>query len=157
MTIKKKITKVRGLASEWIQSVKSSAGGGLGSAQEFVRKHPVTSAVSVGGGVLAGVSVTQIMRKRIKKRAATKKSYVRTRPKRKQPLKKKRKPAKRVRRSKRSWQLDRARISKQKHEVAYQKRKKRLARGKRTKKPRRLIKGSKEAKRFMAKLRRMRK
>jgi len=149
MTIKKKITKVRGLASEWIQSVKSSAGGGLGSAEEFVRKHPVTSAVSVGGGVLAGVSVTQIMRKRAKKRVKNKKPTSKKRVV-------KRKTA-RAKRSKRSWQLDRARISKQKHEVAYQKRKKRLARGKKTKKPKRLIKGSKEAKRYMAKLRRMRK
>lgn len=126
MTIKKKITKVRGLASDWIQSVKSSAGGGLGTAQEFVRKHPVTSAVSVGGGVLAGVTVTQIMRKRIKKRGKTKKPTTKKRVV-------KRKTA-RAKRSKRSWQLDRARISKQKHEVAYQKRKKRLARGKKTKK-----------------------
>jgi len=93
-----KIKKAIGIASEWVQSVKANVGGGLGTAEEFVRKHPVTSAVTLGGGVLAGGAVTQIVRKRIKKRAKNKKSYVRTRPKRKKPLKRKRKPAKRIRR-----------------------------------------------------------
>lgn len=101
-----------GLASEWIQSVKSTAGGGLETVSEFVRKHPVTSAVTVGGGVLAGIAVTQIARKGVKKRRAAKKTTSKKRVTKK--------------RSKLSWQLDRARISKQKHEVAYQKRKKKL-------------------------------
>ena len=95
MTTKK---KVLGLASEWIQSVKSGVSEGIGSAQEFTRKHPVTSAVSVGGGLLAGGAITQIIRKRRKKSVKPKKSYTRARPKRKKPLKRKKKPAKRVRR-----------------------------------------------------------
>ncbi|GAI22734.1 unnamed protein product, partial [marine sediment metagenome] len=67
-----------------------------------------------GGGVLAGLAVTQIARKAVKKRAVSKKPTTKARPRKK--------------RSKLSWQLDRARISKQKHEVAYQKRKKKLKR-----------------------------
>jgi len=111
-----------GIASEWIQTVKSTVGSGLGTAEEFIRKHPVTSAVTVGGGVLAGGAVTQIIRKTVKRRAAAKRKPTKARAKKKGKGYQKR--------SKRSWQLDRARISKQKHEVAYQKRKKKLKRSK---------------------------
>jgi len=100
-----KITKVKGLASEWVQSVKSAVGGGLGTAGEFVRKHPATSAVTVGGGVLAGIAVTQIARKKSKSRVKNKK-----------PTSKKR--------VRKGGARDRKFISKQKHEQAYIKRKK---------------------------------
>jgi len=117
-----------GLASDLIQrvqvglkSLQPAVTEQLGEGAEFIRKHPVTSAVTVGGGVLAATQVIRVVRKKRKAAAKTKK--------RKPGVsKKKRKPTKK--RSKRSWQLDRARISKQKHEVAYQKRKKRLAKGK---------------------------
>ena len=93
------VQKVMGQASEWIQSVKSVVGGGLGEAEEFIRKHPVTSAVTVGGGVLAGAGITQIIRKVRKKSTKTKKSTARKTSK------------------KRGKGRDRKFISKQKHEI----------------------------------------
>jgi len=113
------ITKIQGLASEWVQSVKSTVGGGLETATEFIRKHPVTSAVTVGGGALIVTQAVRAIRKKSKAKRKIKKSTA--------------KKTTRKKRSKRSWQLDRARISKQKHEVAYQKRKKKLSK-KKTKK-----------------------
>jgi len=86
-----------GLASEWIQSVKSAVGGGLGTAEEFIRKHPVTSAVTVGGGALAGVAVTQIVRKRAKKSTKAKKSTA------KKSTSKKRKTVKKKTKKKKSY------------------------------------------------------
>lgn len=112
-----------GLASDLIQRVQiglkslpTAITEQLGEGAEFIRKHPVTSAVTVGGGVLAATQVVRIVRKKRKATAKTKRSVSKKAPRKK--------------RSKLSWQLDRARISKQKHEVAYQKRKKRLARTK---------------------------
>lgn len=70
-----------GLASELIQKVtlgaralESSVIQGVGSATEFIRKNPVTSGVTVAGGVLAGATVVQIVRKRkAKKKTARRK------------------------------------------------------------------------------------
>lgn len=99
------------LASDILQKVKigareiqSSLVQGVGSASEFVRKSPVTSAVSVAGGVLAGVTAVQIVRKAKSKSAKTK-------AKRKKTAKKK------------GGSRDRKFISKQKHEQAYIRRK----------------------------------
>ena len=104
-------------ATELIQKVSKDASGRLttlaGEASEFIRKHPVTSAVTVGGGVLAATQVIRIVKKR-KKASATKKRKKKTT----------KRTSRKGKRSKLSWQLDRARISKEKHEVAYQRRKK---------------------------------
>ena len=137
--------KALGQASEWVQSVKSSVGGGLGSAEEFIRKHPVTSAVTIGGGVLAATQVIRVVRKKSKATSKRKKSATKKTSKKRKKYQG---------HTKRGWIQDRARRSKEKHEVAYQKRKKR---SKKTSKPRRLIKGSKEAKAYMKKIRKMRK
>ncbi|MBA7662230.1 hypothetical protein ES703_70256 [subsurface metagenome] len=108
-------------AIDFLQKVSKDAAGEIteliGGAGEFVRKHPVTSAVTLGGGVLAATQVIRI----VKKRKAAKKAA----PKKKAKKKAAKKTTRR-KRSKLSWQLDRARISKQKHEVAYQRRKKAL-------------------------------
>jgi len=109
-------------ATDLIQRVSKSAAGAITESTEFIRKHPVTSAVTVGGGVLAATQVVRIVKKSKKKKAAKKAKKKTT----------KRAPGKR---SKLSWQLDRARISKQKHEVAYQRRKKRLSSKKTKKRP----------------------
>lgn len=111
---------------------------------DFIRGNPIVSTAAVGigtTGLIAGIAT--VVRKKSKKKRAT----VKRKTKKK---------------TKRGRSRDRKFISKQKHEQAYVKRKKK--RGKkitrkryRTKKPRRLVKGSKEAKAYMAKLRRMRK
>ena len=73
-----------------------------GEAVEFVRKNPVTSAVGVSGGVLAGVTAVQIVRKARKKSVARKKTHARrARPKRKSPLRRAKKPRSRVRKGQR--------------------------------------------------------
>jgi len=77
----------------------------VGTAQEFVRKNPVTSGVTVAGGVLAGVTAVQIVRK-VKSKAA------KTKAKRKKTT------------TKKGGSRDRKFISKQKHEQAYIRRKK---------------------------------
>lgn len=102
-----------GLASEWIQSVKSSVGGGLESSQEFVRKHPVTSAVTIGGGLLAATQIVKIARKKRKGAAKVKRKTSKARAKKKYGG-----------HTKRGWKLDRAKRSKQPWELAYQRRKK---------------------------------
>lgn len=117
-----------GTAIDFVQKVTKDATGRAselaGEAGEFVRKHPVSSAVTIGGGVLAATQVVRIVKKSKKKKATKKKKKTTS----------KRAPGKK--RSKRSWQLDRARISKQKHEVAYQRRKKALkSKSKNKKKP----------------------
>ena len=68
-----------GLASDILQKVtlgarelQSSMVQGVGGASEFIRKNPVTSAVGVAGGVLAGGAVIQIVRKARKKSAKAK-------------------------------------------------------------------------------------
>ena len=70
-----------GLASELIQKVtlgaktiESSVIQGVGTATEFIRKNPVTSGVTVAGGLLAGATIVQIARKRKKKKTATRKA-----------------------------------------------------------------------------------
>jgi len=107
-------------AIDFVQKVVKDATGRAtelaGAAGEFVRKHPVTSAVTVGGGVLAATQVIRIVKKAKKKTKTAKAKKKST----------KRAPRRKSKRSKLSWQLDRARISKQKHEVAYQRRKKAL-------------------------------
>lgn len=69
------------LATDLIQKIKiggskllDTAGQSVGTASEFVRKNPVTSAVSVSGGVLAGVTAVQIIRKKRKASTKAKKS-----------------------------------------------------------------------------------
>lgn len=94
------------LASDLIQKIKiggskllDTADQSVGTASEFVRKNPVTSAATISGGVLAGVTAVQIVRKRRKKsaKAKTKKRRVsKAKPKpRRKVSKKKRSPKKR--------------------------------------------------------------
>lgn len=92
-----------GLASELVQkvtlgarSLESSVIQGVGSATEFIRKSPVTSGVAVAGGVLAGATIIQIVRKRkAKKKTARRKRPQKPKARRKKksrviPSKKKR-------------------------------------------------------------------
>lgn len=86
-----------GLASDILQKIslgKSDIIQGVGSAEQFVRKNPITSSVAVAGGLLAGGTVVQILRKKRKavgkaktKRKATTKT--KKRKSRKAPSKKK--------------------------------------------------------------------
>lgn len=122
------------IASELIQKVKINGkelAGSLigigGDAGEFVRKNPATSALTTAGGVLAGVTAVQVVRKARAKSRTTKKK---TSTKRKTSTKKRKGT-----RSKRSWQLDRARRSKEPHELAYQRRKRLAKKSKPKKKP----------------------
>lgn len=114
------------LASDILQKVKvgakqlkSSLVSDVGEASEFVRKNPVTSSVGVAGGVLSGFTAVQIIRK------ARKKS-IKTKAKRKKITSKKAKSTRKKYsgHTKRGWKLDRAKRSKEKHEIAYQRRKK---------------------------------
>ena len=109
-------------ATELIQKVSKDASGRLtslvGEASEFVRKHPVSSAVTVGGGVLAATQVIRI----VKKRKAAKKTPGKKKAKKKTSKRTTRK--KYQGHTKRGWKLDRAKRSKEKHELAYQRRKK---------------------------------
>jgi hypothetical protein len=89
-----------GLASDILQKVRigarelqSSLVQGVGSASEFVRKNPVTSAATVGGGVVAGVTAIQIVRKARKKSTKVKKK---TRKARKTKSKTRRKVSKKT-------------------------------------------------------------
>lgn len=121
----------------------------LQPATDFIRGNPIVSTAAIGAGVTGLVAgVAAIVRRR-------------KAPKRKIKRKKVKKKTKRGRRRDRMFR------SKQKHELAYVRRKRRA--GKKITRPRyktkkrsnrkqkRFIKGSAEAKRFMAKLRRMRK
>ena len=80
-----------GLASELVQKVtlgaraiESSVIQGVGTATEFIRKNPVTSGVTVAGGLLAGATIVQIARKRkAKKKTATRKASKRPAQRRK--------------------------------------------------------------------------
>lgn len=98
----------------------------VGTAQEFVRKNPVTSGVGVAGGVLAGVTAIQIVRKAKRKTSKTK-------AKRKKTTRKK------------GGSRDRKFISKQKHEQAYIRRKRKA--GKKITRARYKTKTSKSKKR----------
>lgn len=93
------------LASDLIQRVQiagrkliDTGSQSVGAAQEFVRKNPVTSAVAVSGGVLAGTTITQIIRKKRKATSKAKKRKPKARkakPRaRRKVSKKKRKPVK---------------------------------------------------------------
>lgn len=115
---------------------------------DFVRGNSIVSTASVGAGVTGLVTAVAVVRK--KKKAKKKKA---------KPRKKKAK-----KKTKRGRARDRKFRSKQKHELAYVKRKrkagKKITRPQyktRKKKLKRFVKGSKAAKAFMAKLRRMRK
>jgi len=99
---------------------------GVGTASEFVRKNPVTSAATVAGGVLAGVTAIQIVRKAKSKPAKAK-------AKRKKTTKRK------------GGSRDRKFISKQKHEQAYIRRKRKA--GKKITRPRYKTKKSNSKKR----------
>ncbi len=111
-----------GTAIDFVQKVSKDVTGRAselaGEAGEFVRKHPVSTALTVGGGVLAATQVIRIVKKRKKTKAATKKKAA------------KKKTSKRTTRkkyqghTKRGWKLDRAKRSQEKHELAYQRRKK---------------------------------
>jgi len=114
------------IASDLLQKVKiggqefyNSLTQGVGTASEFVRKNPVTSAATVAGGVLAGVTAVQIVRK-----AKSKSSKAKTKSKKTANQKAKSKRKKYSGHTKRGWKLDRAKRSKEKHELAYQRRKK---------------------------------
>lgn len=115
-----------GTATDLIQKVSKSvvdSGSTIaGEATDFIRKHPVTSAVTVGGGVLAATQAIRIVKKKKSTKAAKKSSTKKSTGKRK------------ITHTKRGWKQDRARRSKQKWEVAYQKRKKKLAKSKKNKK-----------------------
>ena len=63
------------------KSLESSIIQNVGSASQFVRKNPITSSVSVAGGVLAGGTIIQIARKRRKKASVSKKKKSRSRKK----------------------------------------------------------------------------
>lgn len=83
------------LASDLIQRVQigaraleSSIIQGVGSASEFIRKNPVTSGVSVAGGVLAGATVIQIIRKKRKSSRKAKKKTSRARAKKRKSKRK---------------------------------------------------------------------
>ena len=120
----------------------------LQPATDFIRGNPIVSTAAIGAGVTGLVAgVAAIVR-------------------RKKPKKKKKRVKKRVKKkkTKRGRRRDRMFRSKQKHELAYVRRKRKA--GKKITRPRyktkkrkqkRFVKGSPEAKRFMAKLRRMRK
>lgn len=92
------------LASDIIQKVQSGANKliesgaqSVGTASEFVRKNPVTSAVGVSGGIVSGLAVTQIIRKKRKARAKTKKPKRKARkakPKTRRKVSKKKKKSK---------------------------------------------------------------
>ena len=116
-------------AADLIQKVTKNAAGEIselmGSAGEFVRKHPVTSAVTLGGGVLAATQVIRIVKKTKKKKAtkAKKKTGRKTSTRKKYSG-----------HTKRGWKLDRAKRSKEKHELAYQRRKKLKSKSKGSKK-----------------------
>lgn len=104
------IQKVTNAASKLGDTMEQS----VGTAAEFVRKNPVTSAATLGGGLVAGGTAIQIIRSRSKTRVSSKKK-----------AKSKAKRSKRkITHTKRGWKADRSRRSKQPWEVAYQRRKK---------------------------------
>lgn len=92
-----------GLGTDLIQKVKTTANGfvdsvtqGVGSATEFVRENPVTSAATAAGTALAGLTVVQISKKRKStKSKSSGKSKTKASKKRSTKRKPKRKTAKR--------------------------------------------------------------
>ena len=129
-----------------LSTLQTTIGEAGASLNEFISDNKstlITTGVGVAGVVLGAGGATII-------------SKIRSSKKRKSSSKSKRKRSGRAR--------DRRFISKQKHEQAYQRRRKKAGKkttGRRYKKhkskPARLVKGSKAAKAYMAKLRRMRK
>lgn len=125
-----------------LSEVRESIGGIGEDVIEFISEKPITSA-ALGVGILGATGIIMAVVKSGKK-ATTRKRQTSIK-------------------TKRGRSRDRKFRSKQKHELRYVKRKrkagKRITRPryktKSNKKPRRLIKGSKEAKIYMAKIRRM--
>jgi len=83
------------LASDLIQKVQigikqlpSAVSEQLGEGAEFIRKHPVTSALTVGGGVLAATQVVRVVRKKRKAAAKVKKRKPKARKAKRKPTKK---------------------------------------------------------------------
>lgn len=62
------LAKVQNAKSQLVQI----GSGALGSADEFIRKNPVTSTATLAGGALLGGTIVQIARKARKKSGATK-------------------------------------------------------------------------------------
>lgn len=107
------------------ESLKSTLGSGIGSAQEFIRLHPVTSGVTIGGGLLAGAGLiaTQVIKKKSKAVSGAPRKRAKSVSKRK----------KYHGHTLRGWKQDRRLRSKEKHELAYQRRKKLKGSGSRKK------------------------
>ncbi len=87
-----------GLASDILQKVgvgRDAITQSIGTGAEFIRKNPVTSAVGVAGGVLAGGTIVQIIRKKRKAVSKIKAKRKVARPKRKIKVHKHRKGQKR--------------------------------------------------------------
>jgi len=82
---------------------------GIGEAVSFVAEHPIGVAVGAAGTALAAGGIVALATSGTKKKA-------------------KRKARKKITHTSRGWKSDRARRSKQKWEVAYQKRKRKLKR-----------------------------
>jgi len=65
-------------ATDLIQKVitrgRDTIAGGVESTAEFARKQPATSALTVGGGVLAGGAIIQIARKKSRSKSASSKT-----------------------------------------------------------------------------------
>jgi len=129
-----------------LSSITTTIGEAGASLNEFIADNKNTL-IGVGAGVVGGAIIVgsgvAISRAKSSKKKKTGSKY-------------KRKTTGRAR--------DRRFISKQKHEVAYQRRRKKQGKKtygkhykKRSSKPKRLVKGSKEAKAYMKKLRNMRK
>lgn len=120
-SIKQIIQNPAGLVAD----VKSKISGAAAGAEDFIRANPATSAATLAGTAAAGLTAVQIIRKKKTKSSTSKKST--TKSKKKTSKKKKKNYQGHT---KRGWKQDRARRSKEKHEVAYQRRKS----GKKTKK-----------------------
>jgi hypothetical protein len=88
---------------------------GLDSALATIENNPLASAAGAAiGGVAVGVGASAIVRSLIKRKSKRRKSVS------------SRKRGRRIKHTKRGWKQDRARRSKQKWEVAYQRRKKKM-------------------------------
>lgn len=97
------------LASDLIQKVqigasqlKSFVDSNVGEATEFVRKNPVTSSAAISGGLLAGVTAVQVVRKSRKKSSKAKKSTSKTRKSKSKSRSKNTKKKRKTTKSKRS-------------------------------------------------------
>jgi len=128
-----------------LSSITAEIGEAGASLNEFISDNKSTLyTVGAGvGGAIIGAGTVALINQVSSKKSGTKRKT-------------------RSSRTRKGRSRDRKFISKQKHERAYQRRRRKAGKktyGKRykTRKPRRLIKGSKEAKAYMAKLRRMRK